>query len=142
MELPIQFPELDAWASGFPIALLHAAVALGVLVIGGALYALLSPHREVQQIREGNLAASLSFAGVVLGIALPIAFALSAAASTLEVALWGISVVMVQLLLFWITDVVLHGLPQRVKEGEIAAAALLVAARLSVAAIVAAAVAA
>jgi putative membrane protein len=140
MDLPIQLPELDAWATGFPLTLLHAGVALVILIVGASLYALLSPHREVQQIRDGNPAASLSFAGVVLGLALPLAFALSASTSTLEVALWGVSVVVTQLALFWVTDMLLHGLPQRVKEGEIAAAALLVAARLSVAAILAAAV--
>ena len=142
MDLPIQFPELDAWAAGFPIALLHAAVALIILVVSAATYALLSPHREIQQIRDGNPAAALAFAGVVLGLALPLAFALSASTSTLEVALWGVTVVVTQLVLFWAADLLLHGLPQRVKEGEIAAAALLVAARLSAAAILAAAVAA
>jgi putative membrane protein len=48
----------------------------------------------------------------------------------------------VQLALFWVVDTVLQGLPQRIREGEIAAAALLVAAKLAVAAILAAAVAA
>jgi putative membrane protein len=140
MDLPIQSAELDAWATGFPITLLHGTVALVVLLVGAAFYALLSPHREIQQIREGNVAASISFGGVVLGLALPIALALSASTSTLEIALWGVSVVVVQLALFWVTDMLLHGLPQRVKEGELAAAALLVAAKLAVAAILAAAV--
>ena len=34
--MPTQFqsPELQAWASGFPITLLHVAVTLGILVVG------------------------------------------------------------------------------------------------------------
>jgi putative membrane protein len=136
----IQSPELAAWASGFPVALLHVAVALAILLIGASLYALLTPHREIQLVREGNPAAALSFGGVLVSIALPLAFALSASTSVLEIALWGITVTAVQLALFWVVDLVLQGLPQRIREGEIAAAALLVAAKLAVAAILAAAV--
>ena len=142
MNSSIQSPELAAWASGFPVTLLHVAVALAILLIGASLYALLTPHREIQLVRDGNPAAALSFGGVLVGIALPLAFAVSASTSALEIAIWGITVTAVQLALFWVVDLVLQGLPQRIREGEVAAAALLVAAKLAVAAILAAAVSA
>jgi putative membrane protein len=135
-----QSPELDAWASGFPLTLLHVSVALVILAAGAALYALVTPHREIQLIREGNAAAALSFGGVLVGIALPLAFALAASSSVLEIALWGATTIVVQLALFWVVDLMLRGLPQRIREGEIAAAVLLVGAKLAVAAILAAAV--
>ncbi len=138
--MPFDSPELDAWASGFPLTLLHVGVALAILVVGAALYALVTPHREIQLIREGNSAAALSFGGVLVGIALPLAFALAASTSVLEIALWGATTIVVQLALFWVVDLLLRGLPQRIKQGEMAAAALLVAAKLAVAAILAAAV--
>jgi len=138
--LSIHTPELEAWATGFPITLLHVAVALVILTVGAALYALLTPYREIQLIREGNPAAALSFGGVLVGLALPLAFALAASTSVLEIGLWGGTSVILQLALFWLTDLVLVGLPQRIKEGEVAAAALLVAAKLAVAMLLAAAV--
>jgi putative membrane protein len=138
--MPLQSPELDAWASGFPLTLLHVGVALAILAAGAALYALVTPHREIQLIREGNAAAAVSFGGVLVGIALPLAFALAASTSVLEIALWGATTIVVQLALFWVVDLVLRGLPQRIKQGEVAAAALLVGAKLAVAAILAAAV--
>ena len=138
--MPFDSPELDAWASGFPLTLLHVSVALAILVAGASLYALVTPHREIQLIREGNSAAALSFGGVLVGIALPLAFALAASTSVLEIALWGATTIVVQLALFWVVDLLLRGLPQRIKQGEVAAAALLVAAKLAVAAILAAAV--
>ena len=134
------FPELDAWASGFPLTLLHVGVALVILAAGAALYALVTPHREIQLIREGNTAAAVSFGGVLVGIALPLAFALAASTSVIEIALWGVTTIVVQLALFWLVDLLLRGLPQRIKQGGMAAAALLVAAKLAVAAILAAAV--
>ena len=138
--MPFDSPELDAWASGFPLTLLHVSVALVMLAAGAALYALVTPHREIQLIREGNTAAALSFGGVLVGIALPLAFALAASTSVLEIALWGATTIVVQLALFWLVDLLLRGLPQRIKQGEVAAAALLVGAKLAVAAILAAAV--
>ncbi len=138
--MPFDSPELDAWTSGFPLTLLHVSVALVILAAGAALYAFVTPHRELQLIREGNTAAALSFGGVLVGIALPLAFALAASTSVLDIALWGATTIVVQLALFWLVDLLLRGLPQRIKQGEVAAAALLVGAKLAVAAILAAAV--
>ena len=138
--MPLQSPELDAWASGFPLTLLHVSVALLILAAGAALYALLTPHREIQLIREGNSAAALSFGGVLVALALPLAFALASSKSWLDVLLWGVTTTLAQLFLFWLTDLIFHGLPQRVRGGDIAAAALMAAAKLAVAAILAGAV--
>ena len=141
MALPLQSPELDAWASGFPVMLLHGGVTLAIFAAGAALYALFSPHREIQLVREGNPAAAVSFGGVLAGLALPLAFALAASTSVLEIALWGVSTAVVQLFLFGLIDLVFRGLPKRVREGDVSAAALLVGARLATAALLAAAVA-
>ena len=133
-------PEVQAFANGFPIALLHAVVTIVLLLLGALAHGLLSPYREVQHIREGNTAAALSFGGVLIGLALPLSRSLSASASVIETAIWGIAVTVVLLLFFRIVDMALKGLPQRVQEGEISAATLLVAAKLAVAIVVAAAV--
>src|SRR5579863_10563766 len=97
-----QSPELQAWASGFPITLLHVGVTLAILAAGASLYALLTPHREIQLIREGNAAAAVSFGGVLMGLAIPLAFALAASTSLAEIALWGATTTVVQLGLFWV----------------------------------------
>jgi len=134
--------EIQAFATGFPTTLIHAALSLVMLAIGAVLHGLLSPHREVQDVREGNSAAAVSLGGTIIGIAIPLAASLNASTSTVEVAVWGAAIVAVQLLLFWVVDMVLTGLPQRTREGEIAPAVLLVAAKLAVSIVVAAAVAA
>ena len=134
-------PEVQAFATGFPITLLHAGVTLLMLAAGAAVYALLTPYKEVQLIREGNAAAALSYGGVIVGLAAPLAVSLSASPSVLEVVVWGLATTAVQLLVFRLTDFLLTGLPARIQEGETAAAALLTAARLATAIILAAAVA-
>src|SRR5690349_841528 len=134
-------PEVQAFATGFPITLLHAGVTLLMLAAGAAVYALLTPYKEIQLIREGNAAAALSYGGVIVGLAAPLAVSLSASPSVLEVVVWGLATTAVQLLVFRLTDFLLAGLPTRIQEGETAAAALLTAARLATAIILAAAVA-
>jgi len=59
----------------------------------------------------------------------------------MEIALWGIAVAALALLLFSVIDFALTGLPQRMEEGDVPAAVVLASAKLSVALIVAAALA-
>lgn len=132
-------PEIQAFASGFPLVLLHAGVSLLLLALGCLAYAILTPYREVQGIREGNAAAAVSFGGLMAALAVPLAASLAASTSVFEVALWGLVVTALQLLACRVVDLVFAGLPQRVREGDVPAAGLLAAARLSVALIFAAA---
>lgn len=134
-------PEIQAFTTGFPVTLMHAGLTVLILFLGSALYVLLTPHREITLIREGNAAAAISLGGVMLGLAVPLAVSLHASTSLIEISIWGASTVVVQLLVFRVVDLILRGLPQRIQEGEVAAAALLVGAKLATAIILAAAVA-
>lgn len=134
-------PEVQAFAIGFPITLLHAGLTLVLLVLGVFLYGLLSPHHEVQAIREGNSAAAVSLGGVMIGLAAPLALSLASSPSLVEIGVWGLAVTAVQLLAFRLTDLALGGLGARIRAGEVAAAVLLTCARLSTAVILSAAVA-
>jgi putative membrane protein len=141
MPSQLQSPEVQAFATGFPVTLLHASVTLVMLILGTTLYALLTPHKEITLIREGNSAAALSLGGVMVGLSIPLAISLTASTSVIEIMIWGAATIAVQLLVFRVTDMVLKGLPERIHEGEISAAALLVGAKLATALILAAAVA-
>ncbi len=132
-------PEIQAFAAGFPIFLAHSSVTIAILFAAVALYVLLTPHKEITLIREGNTAAAISLAGVLVGLAIPLAASLKASTNVIEIGLWGAVTVVVQLLVFRLVDVVLHGLPKRIQDGEISAAALLMGAKLATALVIAAA---
>jgi putative membrane protein len=134
-------PELQAFALGFPTALLHTAISFVLLILGSWLYAKLTPYREIDAIREGNAAAAVSYSGVIAGLALPLAASMHASTTTIEVIIWGAATVAVQLLAFRVIDFLLSGLPQRAQDGEVSAAVLLVAAKLGGAILLTAAVA-
>ena len=134
-------PEMQAFASGFPIALLHIAVSVLMLLAAAAIYIVLTPHKEVSLVRDGNVAAAVDLGGALVGLAIPLAFSLKGSTSLFDVALWGVATVAIQLLVYRLVDLVLHDLPKRIQDGEVAAAAVLVGAKLATAMIVAASVA-
>ena len=135
----LESPEVQAFATGFPTTVAHLGVTLGLLVVGAVIYALLTPWKEISLIREGNAAASVAFAGVLVGLAIPLAVSLSVSTSVRDILIWGVATVVLQLLAFRIVDLLLTGLPQRIREGEVSAAVLLVGAKLATAVILAAA---
>ena len=134
-------PEIQAFTNAIAIALAHMGLSMALLIGGATIYALITPHKEIGLIQEGNAAAALSFGGVIVALALPLAMSLAASNTLAEVGLWGVMSVAVQLLVFRLTDMVLAGLPERIREGEMAAATLLVSAKLATAMILAAALA-
>ncbi len=135
----LESAEVQAFATGFPTTLAHLGVTLALLAVGAVIYALFTPWKEIALIREGNAAAAVAFAGVLVGLAIPLAVSLSVSTSIKDIALWGIATVALQLLAFRLVDFMLTGLPQRIREGEGAAAVLLIGAKISTALILAAA---
>ena len=131
---------LDSFVAGFPILLLHSSVTIAILVAGVLLYIWITPWDEMSLIRAGNTAASISLGGAIIGLALPLAFAMSASVSMYEILIWGPVTLLLQIIAFRIADLVLRDLPARIESGEIGAATLLVSIKLAVAAINAAAV--
>ena len=131
--------EVQAFATGFPITLQHAAVTVFLLAMGAVLYAWLTPWKEISLIREGNSAAAVAFGGVLLGLAIPLAVSLAVSTSLIDIGLGGVATIVMQLLAFRIVDLVLTGLPQRIQDGEVPAAVLLVSAKIATALILAAA---
>lgn len=131
--------EVQAFASGFPIMVMHLVVSLLLLAAGATVYVMLTPWREIALIREGNPAAAVAFAGVLLGLAIPLAVSMSVSNSVRDIAIWGVATVVLQLLSFRVVDLLLTGLPQRIKDGEVSAAVVLVGAKLATALIMSAA---
>jgi putative membrane protein len=133
--------QIQAFVNGFPNVLLHALLTLLILIIAATLHAMLSPAHEIGHIREGNPAAAISFGGVLLALAGPLAVVMLTSTSLTEMGLWGAATALTALIAFRLVDAVLAGLPQRVQEGDVSAGSLLAAAKLAVAIILAAAVA-
>ena len=84
----LESAEVQAFATGFPTTLAHLGVTLALMLAGAVIYALLTPWKEIALIREGNAAAAVAFAGVLVGLSLPLAVSLSVSTSLTPLCAW------------------------------------------------------
>lgn len=134
-------PSLESLANGFPHLIYYLLMVTIIYVAGIIVYVKLTPHKEVELIQEGNMAAAISFSALVIGLALPLAACLILKIGLIDVLIWGIVSVVLQLFLFRITDIILSGMPKRIAEGEVPAATVLAAFKLAGSIILAVAIA-
>lgn len=131
---------LQSFIAGFPVLMAHSAVTFVILGVGVALYMRITPMDELNLIRAGNNAASLSLGGAIVGLALPLAFCLASSVSVYDILLWGVVTLVMQLIAFRIVDLVLKDVPDRIEAGEVGASILLVSVKIATAAVNSAAV--
>lgn len=119
--------------TGLPILLLHFLTTVGLLVLGIGCYALITPFRERELIRQGNAAAGLVLGGAWVSLAIPLAATLASSGVWLDILLWGSVAVLIQLLTFMVFTLLYRGLRAAIDSGNLAAAALLVGVQLAIA---------
>lgn len=134
-------PVLDSLFAGLPVLLTHVGLTLIMLIGGVLVYLAVTPYHEMKLVRAGNVAAALSFAGIILALAIPLAVSLKSSVTLFDILAWGSVAVALQLVTFFVVDRMLRGLSKRIEHGELSAAIVLVAAKLAVALVTAAALA-
>lgn len=132
---------LNSFVAGFPDFIIQLAVALGLFVASIIIYVIMTPHKEMALIRAGNPSAALAFAGVVVGLAIPLGSCLAYAFSLFDLLIWGVVTLLLQLLAFRFADIFLRGLPRRIAEGDVAAAVFLMSVKIGLALIISGAIA-
>ena len=65
-------PSLESLANGFPYLIYYLLLVTTIYLIGLIVYVKLTPHKEIELIQDGNMAAAISFSGLVIGLALPL----------------------------------------------------------------------
>lgn len=131
---------IQSFLTGFPVLMLHSSVTLAMLAAGVFLYIKITPYDEIALVRDGNTAAAASLAGAIVGLGIPLAFSMAASVTIWEILIWGPVTLLLQLVAYRFSDLVLKDLPKRIIDGEMGPALVLIAIKLAVAAINAAAV--
>jgi putative membrane protein len=126
--------------NGLPIFMLHGGTAVLMLIVGAFIYSKITPWNELDLIMEGNTAAAVSFSGAILGIAIPLAAALSSSISIWEIVVWGSVAIILQITVFLILDLVLPNLSEQIKANKIAAGIFIASNKIALALMNAAAV--
>ena len=126
--------------NGLPIFMLHGGTAILMLIAGAFIYSKITPWNELDLIMQGNTAAAVSFSGAILGIAIPLAAALSSSISIWEIVVWGSVAIILQITVFLILDLVLPNLSEQIKANKIAAGIFIASNKVALALMNAAAV--
>jgi putative membrane protein len=111
------FQELTA---GFPAFIIHMGAALIVLVLFLFIYIAITPYREIQLIREGNMAAAISLSGATMGFTIPLAKAVAQSSSLIDMLIWAGIALVVQLLVYIVVRLLIPDLAKNIPEGKVA----------------------
>lgn len=124
-------PALESLASGFPYLIFYLLTVTAIFIAGLFVYIKLTPHKELDLIQDGNMAAAIHFSALVISLSFPLAACLVNKFSLIDVAIWGTFSVLLQLFLFRLTDAIFRGMPQRIINNETAPALVLAAFKIA-----------
>ena len=122
---------LGSSLSTFPNFVVYFSLGGVLTAIFVVLYANLTPQRDIALIRGGNSAAALALVGALLGFEVPLASVIAHSAAILDLVVWGIVALVVQLCGYVVVRLVLPHLPQAIEDGNIADAVFLAGVSLS-----------
>jgi putative membrane protein len=123
---------LDALGSGLPMLLLQFVLVLALLVAGIFIYMAITPFHERELLRNGNPAAATVLGGALVALAVPLAALLATTGALLDILVWGVVAVLLQLLTVAIVSHLFRAMRVMIEAGQIAGAIPLVAAQLSI----------
>ena len=107
----------DSFA-GFDDFLVYLAVSLAFLGLFVAIYIRITPYRELTLIRDGNMAASFSLSGALLGFIIPLSAAVRYSVSLVDMAIWAALALVVQLCAFVAVKLMIPTLAHDVVTGK------------------------
>jgi putative membrane protein len=99
----------------------HFVTALAATLAFGLVYALATPHKELELIRAGNTSAAVGFFGVIIGYAIQINLVFSVTPDILEALVWGAVALAVQLVAHVASRIVMPNLSADIAEGKLSA---------------------
>jgi len=131
---------LTSLKNGLPYLISHFGTAL--LMLGGAVYIYekITPYDELKLVKQGNVAAAISLSAGILGLAIPLAFCLAGSINIGDIVIWGVVILIIQILAFYLANLIIDNLKERIENNEVGAAILLFSGKISVALLNAAAI--
>ena len=124
---------LNSLQTGLPLLLLDFVVTLLLLVLGILIYERVTPFNDRQLIASGNAAAGTVLGGTIVAFAIPLAATLATSRAVLDILVWGIVAVILQLLTFLVAMMFVKRLRGMIEAGNVAAALILVGIQIAIA---------
>ena len=114
---------------------LHLLLACVLLVVFFKVYTFITPIDEVLLIRQGNVAATLSLGGAILGFSLVLASCIMHTTGYREFLLWALVALVLQVLAYLVTSGLMKMSKEHIESGNAAFGGLIGTISLSIGAL-------
>lgn len=114
-----------------PDFLLFFGVAMALTALYLFLYTRSTTHNDFELIRQNNVAAAASLGLSLTGFALPLSSAIVNSRTIVDLLVYGMVAIAIQIFVYWLVRMLLQNLSQRIASGEVASALFLGAASLA-----------
>ena len=101
--------------------LIFFVVASGLALFFVFVYTRVTRHNELALIKENSTAAAVAFSGSLIGFALPLASTMISSVNVIELVLWGVIALIVQVLVYLLIRLPMPRISERIQENELAA---------------------
>ena len=101
--------------------LLFFVAAAVLTVIFVVVYTRVTRHDELALIKKNSTAAALAFSGSLIGFALPLASTMINSVTVVEMVLWGLVALIVQVLVYLVIRLPMPRISERIEADEVAA---------------------
>ena len=123
---------LSGLGQGLPLLLLHFVVTLLLLALGVFCYTRITPFHEEQVVRGGNIAAGIVLGGTIVAFAIPLGATLATSIFLLDIVIWGIIALVLQLAAFGIATLLFRDIRPMIEGGNVAAALTLAGIQIAI----------
>jgi putative membrane protein len=117
--------------SGLPAFLIYFIVALALVATYLYFYLWITPHDEFALVRADKPGAAISLGLSLIGFALPLTSSIAHSDNIVDMVIWGIIALIVQIAAYYLARIPIPDLSQRIASGEIAPAIWLGAASVT-----------
>src|ERR1700687_1527594 len=108
--------------AGLPAFLVYFCTAIIAVVAYLFVYTRVTPHDEVQLIRDNDPAAAIALGLRLLGFVLPVVSAIAHPANVVDCLVWSVIALIVQTIVYFIVKIPMPSLSAKIAAGELAPA--------------------
>jgi len=108
--------------SGLPAFLIYFVVASVLIAAYLFVYTWITAHNEFELIAKDKPGAAISLGLSMIGFALPLTSSIAHSDGILDMAIWGVIALIVQVAVYYLARIPVPDLSQRIADGELAPA--------------------
>ena len=121
----MRHPPLLGYLSGLPLFGAYFGLGLLLMAVFVLIYVRITPYHEIALIRSGNTAAAASLGGSIIGFVLPVASSIENSVSLVDMLVWAVVSLVVQLIAFAIVLGMIPAISKNVEQGQVASGVFL-----------------